>query len=92
MSKRIFKGVYGENGGIFHDGSMSGTESGEFCAIQIIKATKFHTLTWPELSGDNIANTTSGSAVTVPAGVTIYGQITTFRIHSGTVMAYKSGK
>ena len=35
-----------------------------------------------------LAHTTSGSADTIPAGITIYGQIERFKLHSGAVLAY----
>ena len=37
-----------------------------------------------------LANTTSNDADTIPAGITIYGQISRFKLHSGAVLAYLS--
>jgi hypothetical protein len=35
-----------------------------------------------------LAHTTSGTADLIPAGITIYGQIERFKLHSGAVLAY----
>ena len=35
-----------------------------------------------------LAHSTSGTVDTVPAGITIYGQITKFKLHEGAVLAY----
>ena len=37
-----------------------------------------------------LAHSTSGTVDTVPAGITIYGQITKFKLHDGAVLAYHS--
>ena len=59
--------------------------NGEWAAIQAVTDTKFHTLTG-NVSG--LANTLLGSAITVPAGLTIFGFFTTLQLHSGSVIAY----
>jgi hypothetical protein len=62
--------------------SNTAATSGEYCAILAIEDATFTSLTWPELTG-------SFSGVLVPAGVTIYGQITSaFQLSSGAVLAY----
>ena len=35
-----------------------------------------------------LAHTTSGTADVIPNGLTIYGQISRFKLHSGAVLAY----
>jgi hypothetical protein len=66
----------------------------EWFAIQIINDARFHTLTNPSAlasansNSDSLANTTSGSAVLVPAGTILYGTFTAFQLHSGIVIAY----
>lgn len=62
------------------------TYTGEWSAIQAITDTKFHTLTG-NVTG--LANTLLGSAITIPAGVTIFGLFTAIALHSGSVIAYK---
>ena len=59
--------------------------AGEWSAIQAVTDTKFHTLTG-NVTG--LANTTLGSAITVPAGLTIFGAFTAIQLHSGSVIAY----
>lgn len=59
--------------------------NGDWSAINIITDAKFHTLTG-NVSG--LENTTLGSAVTVPAGVTLFGTFSAIQLHSGSVIAY----
>ena len=63
----------------------TGATTGEWSAIQAVTDTKFHTLTG-NVTG--LANTTLGSAITVPAGLTIFGAFTAIQLHSGSVIAY----
>jgi hypothetical protein len=44
-----------------------------------------HTLTG-NLAG--VANVTSGSAPTIPAGTILYGNFVAYQLHSGSVIAY----
>ena len=39
-----------------------------------------------------LAHSTSGTVDTIPAGITIYGQITKFKLHDGAVLAYHASK
>jgi hypothetical protein len=59
--------------------------TGEWSAIQAVTDTKFHTLTG-NVTG--LANTSLGSAIEVPAGLTIFGYFTAIQLHSGSVIAY----
>ncbi len=96
---RTLKGIYGEAGAAYV--THGNTITGEFCAITSLHDTTNITLTWSELNkdiqGDAIANTTAFSTVTVPAGVTIYGQFTSVVIGStssttGKAIAYNASK
>lgn len=71
------------NGGQYIGGTD--TVNGKFSAIQIIADAKFHTLTG-NVTG--VANTTSGSAATIPLGIVLYGDFTAIKLHSGAVVAY----
>jgi len=62
-------------------------QNGDWQAIQAITDTKFHTLTG-NISG--LASTNSTNAITVPAGLAIYGKFTRFQLHSGSVLAYRN--
>lgn len=60
---------------------------GEFVSIDSLdNATKFEVLTG---NGTGIANATAGSAIAIPAGVTIDGYFTAIKLHAGSVIAYK---
>jgi hypothetical protein len=65
-------------------GGTSAT-TGQWSAIQAVTDTKFHTLTG-NVTG--LANTALGSAIEVPAGLTIFGYFTAIQLHSGSVIAY----
>jgi len=60
--------------------------NGEWSAIQALTDTKFSVLTG-NVTG--LANTLLGSAITVPAGLTIFGNFSAIDLHSGSVIAYK---
>ena len=61
--------------------------TGEFVSIDSLDdATKFEVLTG---NGTGIANVTSGSAIAIPAGVTIDGYFTAIKLHAGSVIAYR---
>lgn len=72
---------------------LSGTEnvSKEICAILALEDSVLHATNtaWPELTDSStkqlIGNT---STITIPAGVTIYGQFTKVGLDSGTVLCY----
>ena len=81
-TNNIEKQSFGEAGAVFESGTTA--VAGEFCAILVVEAAVFSALTWPELTGDAM------TSVTIPAGVTIYGQITAFTLSSGKVLAYKA--
>ena len=92
---RTLKGIYGEAG-----------HSDYAAAKGAIADAQFHTLTWAELTDNGedggsadadrkLAETTDSGTTdpqTVPAGVTLYGQISKFQLHSGAVIAYKASK
>jgi len=102
-TNNIDKQSFGEAGAIFENRAGQ-AHTGEFCAITIIADAQFHTLLWPELTdaGEDggvvhddrkLAEDTDSSDTdpqTVPAGITLYGQITKFQLFSGAVIAYKS--
>ena len=82
----------GQLGGITEVGTDTRTpEAGKYwTAIQIINDAKFHTLTSliPTQGTDALANTTLASALTIPAGIILYGRFDLFKLHSGVVIAY----
>ena len=61
--------------------------TGEWVSIDSLdNATKFEVLTG---NGTSIANATAGSAIAIPAGVTIDGNFSAIKLHAGSVIAYK---
>ena len=75
----------GSNGSVFVSGTSATVAEKTWCAITVISDAKFHTLTG---GPTGLANTTSGSATTIPVGLTIYGSFTALQLHSGAVIAY----
>ena len=70
-------------------GTLISAPTGRFWeVVQVISNSKFHTLTNTIRSGDNLANTTSGSATEIGSGICLYGNFTEIRLHSGVVVAY----
>lgn len=80
MNNKITNGL---SGGAYVGGTDATT--GDWCALQVLTDAKFHTLTG-NLSG--VANTTSGSAPTIPAGSILFGKFTALKLHSGSLVAY----
>ena len=93
---RTLKGIYGEAGAAYVTGTAAVT--GDFCAITSLSdSTYFSAITWGELNksqvdGSTIGNTDNivASGDTIPAGTTIYGQITGFTLGAGRVIAYNA--
>lgn len=80
----IEKQSFGQAGAVFESGTTAVT--GGFCAIHVIAEAVFSALDWPELSGDTL------TGVTIPAGTTIFGEISGFTLTSGSVLAYKGAR
>ncbi len=76
----------GQNGAVYIGGTSATNAASTWGAIQILADAKFHTLTGNHTGG--MANTTSGSAATVPTGTILYGSFTVIQLHSGAVIAY----
>jgi len=75
----------GLGGGQYIGGTVS--NSGNWYAVQAVTDTKFQTLTG-NITG--VANATLGSAVTIPAGLVLFGSFTAIQLHSGSVIAYNA--
>jgi hypothetical protein len=84
MSKPNVNVTNGRDGGTYIGGTSATTGTWE--TIQVVADVKFHTLTGTIAS---IANTTSGSAPTIPAGTILPGSFTAIQLHSGAVIAYR---
>jgi hypothetical protein len=74
---------------IAQTGTLISAPTGRFWeVVQVISNSKFHTLTNTIRSGDQLANTTLGSATEIGAGICLYGNFSEIRLHSGVVVAY----
>jgi hypothetical protein len=80
MTNNIDKQTFGQKGATYVAGGGSAT--GDFCALQILEDSQFSSLTWPALEG-------TFPTTTILAGTVIYGQIASFVLTSGKVLAYK---
>ena len=89
---RTLKGIYGEAGATMR----SGTESIEkdICAILVIEAAVLDATgtIWAELTDTGVGAKALKGAVSLPAGITIYGQISKVTLDSGTVLCYHASK
>ena len=95
-SSNIQKQSFGESGCAYVKDAAA-TIDGQFCAITSLDdATYFSALTCPEINkhrdGTAVAYsaTIADSAATIPKGVTIYGQITSFTLGAGRLIAYNA--
>jgi hypothetical protein len=77
--------VNGQGGGRYIGGTSLNT--GNWLAIQVLADAKFHTLAG-NIAGS--ADTTSGSAPVIPAGIVLFGSFTALQLHSGRVIAYNA--
>ncbi len=63
----------------------------DICAILALEASVLHATNtkWPELTDSATKNLIGDtSSISIPAGVTIYGQFTSVGLDSGTVLCY----
>jgi hypothetical protein len=70
-------------GGAYYADTTS--RNGTWAAIQMLTESKIETLTG-NVSG--LANSSLGSAPSLPAGLVVFGNFTTLKLHSGSVIAY----
>ena len=70
-------------GGAYYEDTESRT--GTWSAIQMVTDTKLETLTG-NVSG--LAAALLGNAPLLPAGLVVFGNFTTLKLHSGSVIAY----
>tara|TARA_R110000824_G_C14739263_1_gene627256 strand:+ start:137 stop:421 length:285 start_codon:yes stop_codon:yes gene_type:complete len=90
-TNNIDKQSFGQNGILFRNTDV--VANGDFCALQLVADTKFEAITYNECdtsTGNALHHGTEGSAYEFPTGTIIYGQITSFKLHAGAVIAYKA--
>lgn len=76
--------MFGQKGSVLT--SATTTQTGPFCAIQLITACVFADLTAD--ANSPIVGSGTAIALSLPAGLTIFGKITSFKLTSGQVIAY----
>jgi len=79
---------FGQNG--FNVVTDANAHTGDFSAITILTDTVFDSITGINLHKNSGASETTDSldGITIPAGVTIFGNISAFELASGNVIAY----
>ncbi len=92
MTNNIDKQSFGQGGVCFVNGANGSPQTGDFCSLHILATTKFKSLSLAKASGEALFNATEGSAPEIPAGSIIYGNVTSFELHSGLVLAYNTVK
>ena len=87
-TSNIDKQSFGQAGAKF----LSGTDSivGDFCAFTVIEDAVLHATNtiWPEFTDGTKHLKGDTNSVTIPAGITIYGQFSKLGLDSGSILAY----
>jgi|TARA_A100001037_G_scaffold282506_1_gene287145 hypothetical protein len=87
-TSNIDKQSFGQAGAKF----LSGTDSlvGDFCAFTVIEDAVLHATNtiWPEFTDGTKNLKGNTNSVTIPAGITIYGQFSKLGLDSGSILAY----
>ena len=84
MADPIQKQSFGQSGAVIID-STAGNVEGKTCAFTVLEKAQLTSIKWSELDETHVALT----SVEIPAGITIYGQISALEVASGTIIAYK---
>ena len=61
--------------------------TGVFAGLVTITDTRFYSITSSVTGMSGFANTTIGSATTIPAGTYLAGDVSSFQLHTGLVLA-----
>jgi hypothetical protein len=64
--------------------------NGNWVTVQCLVPTQFAVLIGDGMDGTPMFNSSAGSAPTFPAGFMLFGSIKSIKLHSGSVIAYKS--
>jgi hypothetical protein len=79
-------GAYGAE---YISNTTAGT-SKNYCAITMLEDTTFTTLTTSNWSAGSTGSLYTGSTITYPKGLTIFGTFTAVQLLTGKVIAYKA--
>ena len=87
-TSNIDKQSFGQAGATF----LNGTDfiAKDICAILVIEDAVLHTTNtaWPEFTDGSKHLIGETDSITIPAGITIYGQFTKVGLDSGSVLCY----
>lgn len=64
--------------------------TGTFAGLVALADTRFYAITSSVTGMSGVANTTIGSATTIPAGTYLPGDVSSFQLHTGLVLAIGS--
>ena len=78
-------GVYGAE----YISNTTSATSKNYCAITMLEDTTFTTLTSSNWSAGSTSSVYTGSTVTYPKGLTIFGTFTAVTLLTGKIIAYK---
>lgn len=63
---------------------------GNWVTVQCLTETKFEVLEGSSMNGTPMFDSSAGSAPSFPAGFMLFGSLLAIKLHSGSVIAYKS--
>jgi hypothetical protein len=81
--------VLGQYGAEYISNTNAGTAK-NYCAITMLEDTTFTTLTAPNWSAGSTSSLYTGSTITYPKGLTIFGTFTAVTLLTGKIIAYKA--
>ena len=79
----------GQYGAEYISNTTAGT-SKNYCAITMLEDTTFTTLTASNWSAGSTSSVYTGSTITYPKGLTIFGTFTAVTLLTGKIIAYKA--
>lgn len=79
----------GQYGAEFITNTTAGTNK-NYCAITMLEDTTFTTLTASNWSAGSTGSLYTGSTITYPKGLTIFGTFTAVTLATGKIIAYKA--
>jgi hypothetical protein len=76
--------------GTLYSSTTASATTGSFAGLVAVTDTRFYSLTSSTTGMSGFANTTIGSATTIPGGTYLPGDVSSFRLHTGLVLAIGS--
>jgi len=76
--------------GTRYSSTTASATTGSFAGLVAVTDTRFYAITSSVTGMSGFANTTIGSATTIPAGTYLPGDVSSFQLHTGLVLAIGS--